>query len=508
MTPEEIELRIQELINREKRVNTREAEIESQTRKLHEQEQHIAALSHEAQQNTESEKERVLMNQLANYDAIVREKSARERELLERISNLESAVIQNPSREEMHTRSFINSTLHESQNQTNPFIINKEEIRSERSNEPANTGPRIIRIENVTNPKPVNNVQNIPCQTPLNNNNANNSFSGSALNNNANQPFPSNTIIKEAIKAIPTFDGRNLFKFLKAIRKIKKQFPGAAEQELVSLLKFRISDSASTLIDDIPIFSVNDLIQNLKFIFAGHQSSNYYRGQLSHQTKRPNEPMLGFIDRFAETYAAIIDCMCLELGKDTLSEIESLNLERDCMQEFLYALPPDMRLLMNPRNYINLSQMYAEAVRVERRVEIDRARHREQTSRPFNNTNNRPHGNNSSNFNQNRDNNRSNFNREDNRNSSNNNNNRDNSRNQDPGGRSGTREDRFCTYCNRSGHTADRCYKKQRDERDSGNANARNDAGRNPSANQEVRPVNHLTTIDRSSTYLLSRKND
>lgn len=508
MTPDEIELRIQELINRERRVNTREAELENQTRKLQDQEQQMAAAS--ARQNNESENERVLINQIADYDNIIREKIARERELLDRISNLERAVIQTPPQEELHTRSFVNSTLQESNNQTNPFISSKQEVVSERSNEPASTGPRILRIENVTNADPANKLLNMPYQAPLNN-----SFSGTTYNNNnnnANQPFfPSSTIIKEAVKAIPIFDGRNLFKFLKAIRKIKTQFPGTAEQELVSLLKFRISDSASTLIDDLQIFSVNDLIQNLKIIFAGHQSSNYYRGQLSHQAKRANEPMLSFIDRFAETYAAIVDCTCLEQGRDTLSETESGKLEKDCMQEFLYALPPEMRILMNSRNYASLPQLYAEAIRVERRVEIDRARHREQFNRHSSNNYNNYNRSNIDNSNRN-DNNSANANLQNNyNNNANQGNNRDrgnndyrgntrNNGNQSNAG-NGQRRNRVCTYCDKVGHERETCFKKQRDERESGNANARNEAGRNPSANnREVRPVNHLTT-DQFSIY-------
>lgn len=135
MTPEEVELRIQELMNREKRINLREAEVENQTRNLQDREQQLAAASaHAYQSNVDPEKERVLLNRLAENDKIMREKAIKENQLLEKIQSLENAIAQNAQRDELHTRSFINSTSQEQYDQSNPFIMNKEENHSERSN--------------------------------------------------------------------------------------------------------------------------------------------------------------------------------------------------------------------------------------------------------------------------------------------------------------------------------------------------------------------------------------
>jgi hypothetical protein len=531
LTPEEVEFRIQELINREKRVNIREAEVDRQLRELTEREQQAMSTSL-GFQAAENEMIKNLETQIHDRDRVLAERLDEEQKLKEKIAHLENAISQNirDRTEDLHTRSFINSTIKESSKSTNPFETdeNSRPPTQEYPQMQAPTGPRIINIENLNNAIPNNNnipglstkhrvTLNPPPIRPQSRVYDNGCNANSSEENN--RFVPSNTIIKETIKAIPIFDGRNLFKFLKAIRKVKTQFPGAAERELVSLLKFRISDNASTVIDDIPIFTVNDLVQNLKLIFAVHQSSNYYRGQLSNQTKKPNESMLDFIDRFAETYAAIIDCMCIEMGKENLSDEENNNLERDCMLEFLYALPPNMRLLMNPANYQNLPQIYAEAIRIERRVEIDKMRHfnnqnnynnRSPNPNHFNNNNKNPRNNQDARTERN---NRPNFNANSNeirRGDGNRDFRRDETRENRPGGNYNNsqepRNNRFCTYCGKRGHQRDFCFKKQRDE--SGNGNARNDAGRNPSGNlPEVRQINHLTE-GQSSTYLPSHPQD
>lgn len=94
------------------------------------------------------------------------------------------------------------------------------------------------------------------------------------------QILPTSAIIKESLSVIPKFDGTDVFKFVRAVRRIKNQFPLQIQREIVRLLKFKLSDRACLAVGDHEFNTIEEFLTRLKVVFATHRSSNYYKGSI------------------------------------------------------------------------------------------------------------------------------------------------------------------------------------------------------------------------------------
>lgn len=182
---------------------------------------------------------------------------------------------------------------------------------------------------------------------------------------------PNSSIIRESLAVIPNFDGSDVFKFVRAVRRIKNQFPLKFQNEIIRLLKFKLSDRACLAVGNQEFYSIEEFLTRLKVVFATHRSSNYYRGQLSILAKKNDESILEYIERFDSIATAIIDSLCLEAGIDALPLAETQKLEKEFAQEFYFALPPFFRQYIN-KTANTITEAYDEAIKAEKRIEIDR----------------------------------------------------------------------------------------------------------------------------------------
>lgn len=120
------------------------------------------------------------------------------------------------------------------------------------------------------------------------------------------------SIMAEYMNTVPTFDGTNIFKFTRAIIKIKNIFLLTEHDEVITRLKLKLTDRVFATIGNVDFRTTDEFIFKLKTIFATPYSSGYYSGKLVALIKRDNESMITFIDRFLELYNTLRDCICLE----------------------------------------------------------------------------------------------------------------------------------------------------------------------------------------------------
>ena len=69
---------------------------------------------------------------------------------------------------------------------------------------------------------------------------------------------------------VPTLDGKNLFKFIKACKRLESQIPRHAKADAVTLLKTKVSDNAFVSIEHLEFDDIKDFINRIRQVFAPH----------------------------------------------------------------------------------------------------------------------------------------------------------------------------------------------------------------------------------------------
>jgi len=187
-----------------------------------------------------------------------------------------------------------------------------------------------------------------------------------------------NSSIRDALELVPKFDGHNMpvLQFARACKRAKELIPLTNENHLVRLLRNKLIGHAYLAVEDEIHSSVDQLIDCLKRTFGPARTSNYYRGQLSINFKKPSEHILDYIGRVKDLRNAIIEGdqiqLCRPLNKHEVDQIDSYALE-----SFFEGLPPEYRTEIRMEGYNTLPEAYNRAVLINKRLERDRIRQRD-----------------------------------------------------------------------------------------------------------------------------------
>jgi len=102
-----------------------------------------------------------------------------------------------------------------------------------------------------------------------------------------------------ALELIPKYDGHNIpvWQFARACKRARDSIPFVDEAHLVHLIRNKLTGHAYLAVEDETHYTIEKFLDSLKKTFGTGRSSNYYRGQLSINYKKPNEHILDYIGR-------------------------------------------------------------------------------------------------------------------------------------------------------------------------------------------------------------------
>lgn len=298
--------------------------------------------------------------------------------------------------------------------------------------------------------------------------------------NNETQIFqsheiPSTIYIKEALNAIPDFDGENLNTFIRACKRAANIVPTHLEGELAQLLKFKLKDRAYVVVENYQFNTLDDFITRLKEIFSPYETLNNLRGKLDSLKKESNESMLDYINRVSDIKDAMLDRKRFDtLVHITQTEIRSI--EKDIIDGFKDGLAPEIRNYLNPTKSSNLTDVFNDALFAEKQINRDLAKHGPQ---------NQNHSQNSENKNK-----REQYNN--NNKSQNRQNNNTDSQNKKSNSEDNTNQtEKICNYCKKPGHIIKECRRLIwiNSQREQGNVNQSQETDA-PGTTNKPRPTN------------------
>lgn len=193
---------------------------------------------------------------------------------------------------------------------------------------------------------------------------------------------PTNFTLREAVGAVPTFDGQNIsvFNFIRACKRSKDLIPPHFETTLTRLITNRLKGRAYLAVEDEGCNTISQLCDTLRDAFGPIKSIDHYRAELTNIYQRQNEHILDYIGRVKDIRVAINDCeRCKKPSPPhpNLNEIDSLTLR--CFRD---GLIPEIRHQMPFEQLPNLSDAYSLAKELFKRYEKDRERY---NNRPFSN---------------------------------------------------------------------------------------------------------------------------
>lgn len=188
----------------------------------------------------------------------------------------------------------------------------------------------------------------------------------------------SNSTIREALELVPKYDGHSMpvLQFVRACKRAKELIPLTFESHLVRLLRNKLVGHAYLAVEDETHETINQLIDCLKRTFGPARDSNYYRGQLSMNYKKPSDHILDYIGRVKDLRTAIIEGDQTQFGR-TLNNCEIEQIDSYVLESFFEGLPPEYRTEIRLEGYVTLSEAYNKAVLINKRLERDRTRLRD-----------------------------------------------------------------------------------------------------------------------------------
>lgn len=118
--------------------------------------------------------------------------------------------------------------------------------------------------------------------------------------------------------------------------------PLTNENHLIRLLRNKLIGHAHLAVEDKIYNTVDQFIDFLKCIFGSARNSNYYRGQLSINFKKPTEHILDYIGRVKDLRNAIIEEDQMQFCRSLhILEIEQIDLY--ILKSFFEGLSPEYR---------------------------------------------------------------------------------------------------------------------------------------------------------------------
>lgn len=215
-------------------------------------------------------------------------------------------------------------------------------------------------------------AQNIPEFQP----NTTNPFQPAGINY-------SNSSIRDALELVPKYDGHNIpvLQFARSCKRAKELVPLTNENHLVRLLRSKLVGHAYLAVEDEIHNTVDQLIDSLKRTFGPARTSNYYRGQLSINFKKPSEHILDYICRVKDLRNAIIEGDQMQFGR-LLNNLEIEQIDSYTLESFFEGLPPEYRAEIRMETCRNLQETYNRAILINKRLERDRIRQHDNKAGP------------------------------------------------------------------------------------------------------------------------------
>jgi len=198
----------------------------------------------------------------------------------------------------------------------------------------------------------------------------------------ASTPMYPKSYIRDALELISKYDGHNIpvWQFARACKRARDSIPFVDEAHLVHLIRNKLTGHAYLAVEDETHYTIEKFLDSLKKTFGTGKSSNYYRGQLSINYKKPNEHILDYIGRVKDLKSAIIEgdqtVLKRQLVIDEIALIDSFALE-----SFYEGLPREFRTELKAEGYAGLTDAFAKAIAINKRLEKDEFRAQNRNTR-------------------------------------------------------------------------------------------------------------------------------
>ncbi|XP_057339473.1 GATA zinc finger domain-containing protein 14-like [Microplitis mediator] len=311
---------------------------------------------------------------------------------------------------------------------------------------------------NSTNEHPHNALLND--ERILNNNNNHNNNNINQINNeqpvamalSANQSIS----LRDALEFVPEYDGENmtLTEFITACNEAFNSLPEDAELNLVKLLRKKLKGDLRKSINCATVNTKQEFYDFLRGKAAPNKTEMQLLGELGRVYQKDRESVLKYSNRICDIAAQLV-----EVHKKTHTQVENdayiLQVERRAVESFLNGLNPEIESKIRTLNN-NFQNTLNEAIKIEQKIkfrkelsEFENIKRRgiekpvflcDEVNREHNNSQ-KPH---QSNYQQKQDfysqnkqfDNNKNFNQQ-----------------------SNLRQTVICQFCDKAGHTADKCFK-------------------------------------------------
>ncbi|KAI4473889.1 hypothetical protein M0804_015122, partial [Polistes exclamans] len=178
--------------------------------------------------------------------------------------------------------------------------------------------------------------------------------------------------------AVPRFDGHNISvsKFARACKRVLNSLPAhytaETETSLIRLLISKLNGHAYVIVENLKITKVEQLIDHLKDAFLPAYGSNYYRGQLATEFKKPKEHVLDYFSRIRDLTQSIIDEESKQIGR--LERSMERKIEEEGLNAFVCGLPSDYRTALRFERYTDFSSALICLLRIEKQIRKDAKR--------------------------------------------------------------------------------------------------------------------------------------
>lgn len=187
---------------------------------------------------------------------------------------------------------------------------------------------------------------------------------------NPNDSLAPRVSYREALEAVPSFDGRNvtLNQFLQACRRAKDLLPPSSERNLTRLLINKLRGRAYSAVEDEPCDTITQLGDLLSSAFGSAKTIDQYRGELSCIHLLPREHILDYIGRVKTLRGSIIDAERRSRGitQDFAREIDMFT-----ARSFCEGLPLEFRLQLGTDHYKDPFAAFSRAKELAARREKD-----------------------------------------------------------------------------------------------------------------------------------------
>ncbi|KAI4474792.1 hypothetical protein M0804_014668 [Polistes exclamans] len=205
---------------------------------------------------------------------------------------------------------------------------------------------------------------------------------GAVAASRPSSPFPRTTNasvkLREIVEAIPRFDSHNISvtQFARGCKRALDSLPACCSAEtetsLTRLLISKLNGHAYVVVEDLKITKVEQLIDRLKNAFLPAHGTNYYRGQLATEFKKPKEHVLDYFSRVCSLTQSIIDEESKQVGR--LERSVERKIEEEGLDAFIRGLPSDYRTALRFERYTDFSSALICLLRIDKQIQEDAKR--------------------------------------------------------------------------------------------------------------------------------------